>query len=266
MNKDISKAVLSAFMEIKKNKIITRLLVYVIIFLLFLGYSVATSSTIITKFIFEKSNLSIYGFGDLFFTIFGQNTIIVLILIIFLLNFESHIETNLSLRRLLLIEIFNAAVCLIIIYASVLIAYIITCDINSFNLGFSDRSAMKFILPSHWAILLSFIFSLFYLVSLSLITLIIENHTRKSWLSVLISITIAYIDVSFRFGFRSKEFIGVLLSDNASVFFLDNIFNNISRPPYINSIIYWIVLISILTSIWLLQNKKRLRVIINDKI
>lgn len=243
---------------INKNVMAFKILPYILTFTLFLGYSVATSSSVTPLYIFDKENISMYGFGDLFYKIYEQNTIIIMFLISYFLNYKSYQRNNSSLftSRILFKKLTNVAICLIVIYTSVFIAYILTCDIKTFNLGFSDRSALRYILPAHWAILLSFVFSLFYLLAFSLITSIIEKQTSKSWLSVLISIAIAYVDIGIRFGFQSKELIGILLSDNVSVFYLESIFYGINRPSYFYSFMYWIILITALCFVWFLLNKK----------
>lgn len=240
------------------KKLLFQYISYILTFILFIGYSVATSTSIASVHIFEKGNLLIYGFSDLIFAIFGQNKMIVFLLIIYFLNYESHMVNNipLSIGKTIFKNLINVAIYLIIIYTSVFIAYTLICDINTFNLGFSDRSALRFILPAHWAISLSFVFSLFYLLTFSLITSIIEKQTSKSWLSVLISIAIAYVDIGIRFGFQSKELIGILLSDNISVFYLDSIFYGIDRPSYFYHFMYWIIIIAALCFVWHLLNKK----------
>ncbi len=252
---------ISTFFNMRKmaNKLLPRFRGYVITFLLFLGYSMATCSSTTPVHILEKENFSMFGFGDLFFAIFGQNKMLVFVLVMCFLKYKSNLDNNsfFCIGKILLKKFINISVCLIVIFASVFLAYTLSTNISSFNLGFSDRSVFRFILPAQWAILLSFVFSLFYIVTFSLIASIIEYLTHKSWIAILISIVIAYLDVGIRVSFQSKGLIGILLTDNVSVFYLDSIYNGINRPSYIYSFIYWIIMITALCFLCFLLNQKR---------
>lgn len=230
---------------------------YVPAFLLFLGYSLAVSSSIKPIFILDKSNISIYAFGDLFFIIFGDMTTSTLLLILFFLSYRSFGEMNSpkNLRRDLMNRMANVAVYIIILYLSVFLSYVFTLDKNVLNFGFSDRSPLTYIIPAHYAILLSFLFHCFYIITFLLIAMIVDKSTKKSWLAIIISIALSHMAISIRTVFQSKNFIGMLPGDNVSIFYLSDLFYGIKRPSYIFSLVYWILLIFILCIVLFLANK-----------
>lgn len=233
----------------------THMFSYFIIFILFFGYSLSISSSVAPVYIFDKPNLSMYAYGDLLLTILGNVSIFALLVVLFFLGYRV-INDQLTLKKVLTYRMANIFIYILIIYVSIFFAYVFTLGKNSFNFGFSDRSSLQYIIPAPGAILLSFLYFCFYLTVFLIIALIIENSTKKSWVAVTLSIFISFIDVQFRTIFQFRSLIGILPSDNAAVFYLNNLFFDFKRPSYLFSFIYWIVFISILCIVLFLVNKK----------
>ena len=212
--------------------------------------------------IVDKTNISMYAFGDLIISIFSKiSTITLPLLILYFLNFRGllYIDKNLNMLKEIIKKISGVVLFLLIIYFDVLIVYIITSGDNFLNFGFTDRSALALSIPASLAILLLFLFHLMYIIAFLLIAIIIEHLTLKDWLAVILAISISLIDTGIRFIFNWVSLIGILPSDNALLFYLQDSYYGIVRPSYIFSIFYWITLISILCFILFIVKKKTIK-------
>ena len=233
---------------------------YFIIFILILGYTTVVSSKFAPDFVFKKSNLIMYGFGDLFILIFSNVsifTIPVLILYFFIYKTWENTTNVKAYKSSMLREVAKILIYLFVLYLAVLLAYILARGDNPINFGYSDRSSLSFVMPVYYAIGLTLLYNFFYILVFSNIARILENIVKKSWLAILVAIILSFIDTKMRMVFYTTDVIGILPSDNVVVFYMTEPHKHAERSGYWFSILYWIIIATILYAVLIIIYKKK---------
>lgn len=224
---------------------------WTISFLLLLGYCLSIAFYIVPTPRFSSTNLSIYAFSDLYFYLFSRASVLTFpITVIFLFSIKSirnhALCTERVVKKIFIAKAFEAARLSLTVLLAVFMAYILSRGSNGFNLGFTDRSSLQTELTPFLALLIAQLYLFFYLTVVALIISVFECWTDTEWLPALSALVLSYLDTGVRLLLNSTKMVGVLPCDNVLVFYFRDYLYGITRPSYVYSMCYWILLILLL--------------------
>jgi len=161
---------------------------------------------------YQRTDIVMFGFGDLILVLFQYPHVITLpLLLIYFLRFGNKLILvgKENVRR----HFLKAGIFIVTVYLCLFFVYCITFPGGKFSLGFSER----LILSNGWKSSVPFVLNILgqwlYLTVYSCLCGMLNKRLQKNWLAYSLTIGISLIDTCIRSVFQFSELKGVLPSD-----------------------------------------------------
>ena len=221
---------------------------YSVLFVIYVGYGSQTFAFFSATYANSASYLT---FSDYFHFVVSNFIFLSIPLLLLLFLFYYRFKEETRLKSMVVNVLANTMIHVIIMFTAILLAYLLSYGLsNGIDFSWSPTGRFEFSaisLSGPSAICISLVLIELRLICFSLICCTMNLRVRKNWISAAFVFLFSLIESTLRDSVtRSSAMVGMLPSENSSIFYMNEYLNAIPRVSIVYSVLYWIICIAIL--------------------